>query len=244
MHHHSEMADAAGWLSSYGIVLSLFLAGLIGSVTHCVGMCAPFVLSQTANRMDAAGGLRGGEWGRLRAAALAPYHLGRATTYALLGAAAGLGSSSFVEWTGFRWLAAGLLAIGALLFLAMALGRLGALPQVFGGRVMAGVSRLARPLSADPRGWRGYGLGLLLGLLPCGLIYAALATAAGSGRAVLGALAMAAFAAGTAPALIATGFAGAAAAGHWRRILSRVTAPLLILNAVLLAAFAVQRAGF
>jgi sulfite exporter TauE/SafE len=244
MHHHSEMADAVGWLSSYGIVLSLFLAGLIGSITHCVGMCSPFVLAQTANRMDAGGGLRGGEWGRLRAAALAPYHFGRATTYSLLGAVAGLGSSSFVEWTGVRWLTAGLLAVGAWLFLAMALGRLGALPQFFGGRAMSAMSRVARPLTVDPRGWRGYALGLLLGLLPCGLVYAALATAAGAGSVILGAAAMAAFAAGTAPALIATGFAGAAAAGHWRRILSRAPAPLLIVNALLLAVFAVQRAGF
>jgi sulfite exporter TauE/SafE len=238
---HIEMLP--DWLAGYGVALSLFVAGLIGSVTHCIGMCSPFVLAQTANRLDATGGLSSGEWGRLRAALLAPYHLGRATTYSLLGAAFGLGWSSFGQWDGFHWLSAAMLALGALLFLAMALGRLSSLPPILGGRAMRLVSRLARPLAGDPRGWRGYGLGMLLGFLPCGMVYAALITAAGTGSALLGGASMAAFAAGTAPALILTGFAGAAAATHWRKALKRLTAPLLVLNAVVLALFAVQMAG-
>jgi len=243
MHQHGDIALGVDWLASYGIVLSLFLAGLIGSVTHCVGMCSPFVLAQTANRIDRAGGLAGGEWGRLRAAALVPYHLGRGTTYSMLGAIGALASASFVGWTGFRWFTAGLLAIGALLFLAMALGRWGAMPSLAGGRAMAAVSYLARPLAGNPRGWRGYGLGLLLGFLPCGLVYAALATAAGSGNALSGALGMAAFALGTTPALVTTGFIGAAAASHWRKVLARLAGPMLILNALLLAVFAVRAAA-
>ncbi|WP_081786513.1 urease accessory protein UreH domain-containing protein [Kordiimonas gwangyangensis] len=32
-----------------GLLLTLFLGGLMGSATHCVGMCGPFVVAQTAS---------------------------------------------------------------------------------------------------------------------------------------------------------------------------------------------------
>jgi sulfite exporter TauE/SafE len=64
-------------------------------------------------------------------------------------------------------------------------------------------------------------LGLLLGLLPCGLVYGALAVAAATGSALSGALAMLAFAAGTAPALMSIGVIGRAfgvrLSGRWQR---------------------------
>jgi sulfite exporter TauE/SafE len=52
---------------------------------------------------------------------------------------------------------------------------------------------------------RGYAVGLLWGLLPCGLVYSVLVTALVSGSAARGALAMLAFGAGTLPSLLAAG---------------------------------------
>ena len=51
---------------------ALFLAGLAGSLVHCVSMCGPFVLGQVL--ADAESGATGsyGEWRRLRGAALLP----------------------------------------------------------------------------------------------------------------------------------------------------------------------------
>jgi sulfite exporter TauE/SafE len=244
MHHHAEMADAASWLSSYGIIVSLFVVGLIGSVTHCVGMCSPFVLAQVASRLDSQVGSASGmtELARLRAAALLPYHFGRATSYAALGGAAGLLSSAFMQWTGFRWLAVILLVVGAASFLAMAANRFG-LSLPISGRLTNALTRAIRPLSADPRGLKGYLLGIVLGFLPCGLIYGALAVAAASGSAPLGAAAMAAFAVGTMPMLMVAGFAGALMARRWHSAVAFATGPLLALNAVLLLFFAAQLAG-
>lgn len=34
------------------LLISLFMAGLVGSATHCVTMCAPFVLSQVTTRLE------------------------------------------------------------------------------------------------------------------------------------------------------------------------------------------------
>ncbi len=242
MTHDCGPFDLAAWLPSYGILGSLFLAGVIGSATHCIGMCSPFVLAQVANRVDGSGGAMS-EWRRLRAAALLRYHFGRATSYAAMGAAAAAISHAFVGWSGFRWVAGLLLALGAILFLLMALNRLPGLSLPISGRLMNGLTRLVQPLAADPRGVKGYLLGVALGFLPCGLVYAALAVAGGTGDPILGALGMAAFAAGTAPILMVAGFAGATLAQRWRGMLRRLTAPLLALNAVLLMLFAAQLAG-
>ena len=49
--------------------------------------------------------------------------------------------------------------------------------------------------------------GMFLGLLPCGLLYTAVIAAVGRGTAVNGAVALAAFGAGTVPALLGVSFA-------------------------------------
>lgn len=65
-----------------GLFTSLFAAGLLGSMTHCVGMCGPFVAGQVVARLEARPAADMREFHRLTGAALLPYHLGRTTTYA------------------------------------------------------------------------------------------------------------------------------------------------------------------
>ena len=86
-----------------GLLASLFLAGLVGSATHCVGMCGPFVLAQTVARLEERPASDMREIHRLSGAALVPYHLGRATTYAGLGAIAALVAGGFIEITGAEY---------------------------------------------------------------------------------------------------------------------------------------------
>ena len=92
-----------------GLFTSLFLAGLLGSMTHCVGMCGPFVVGQVVSRLEARPAAEMREFHRLAGAALVPYHLGRATTYAALGAAAAALAGGLINVTGLRWLSAALL---------------------------------------------------------------------------------------------------------------------------------------
>ncbi|MEO5336850.1 MAG: sulfite exporter TauE/SafE family protein [Magnetospirillum sp. WYHS-4] len=217
-----------------GLILGLFLAGLGGSLTHCAGMCGPFVLAQVMARLEALPAGAMSETHRLLGAALVPYHLGRATTYAGLGAlAAGL-----VDAAGFRPLAALLLGLAGLFFLGYGLRRLGlALPGLAAtaeGPVSRAISRLAKPLFARPVGTRAYGLGVALGFLPCGLVWGALAAAASAGDSLGGAFAMLAFAVGTIPALLAVGLAGHVAGSRWRETVGRVAPFLLVANAALL----------
>ncbi|WP_368414641.1 sulfite exporter TauE/SafE family protein [Falsiroseomonas sp.] len=223
------------------VAAALFLAGLAGGVTHCAGMCAPFVLAQAGALADRSAG--GGMVARLSGAALLPYHLGRMLGYATLGALAGGTAGLVTQLSGLRWLLAALLLGAALLMAAQAAGllperwrpaRLPRLPALSGpgGRLSA----LVGWLLAAPGGWRGVGLGLALSALPCGLLYAALAGAAATGSALAGAIAMAAFVAGTIPALVGVALMG-------RLFLRRAGAGLRLAGAALFALNAAVLAG-
>ncbi len=150
-------------------VLAAALAGLVGS-PHCVGMCGGFA--------TAAGG---------------PWHAGRLTTYAGLGALAGLGGRWF---PGNAWVVASVSAVLLAWFTARLAGWVPALPFHTPGLVSSAtrLGRIAHPLGR-------YGLGLATGLLPCGLTWSAMALALAAGTPQGGALSMVAFGAGTLPAL-------------------------------------------
>lgn len=222
-----------------GLISSLFLAGLVGSASHCVGMCGPFVLSQTVARLDRVPASEMREWHRLAGAALVPYHLGRATTYVALGTAAAGLAGGMIDLAGLHWLSTALLAAAALFFLVYALQALKLrLPSVARGNGSGWWSRVIgrrlQPLFARPVGWRGYLLGVALGFLPCGLLYGAIAAASASGDAVAGAFAMLAFTAGTVPALLAVGLAGHVAGSHWRDWALRIAPVIMLANAAAL----------
>lgn len=222
-----------------GLFASLALAGLVGGVTHCAGMCGPFVLSQVAARFEGTplGQMR--EWRRLTGAALLPYHLGRATTYAALGAVAALLAGSLpLKSDMLHWASALLLLAAAAAMLSFALP---GLKRLFGAAgTGAGtwwsrhVERLARPLFGQPTGWRGYLLGVLLGFIPCGMLYAAVAAAAATGSALTGAFGMLAFVAGTWPGLFTVGLIGHWAGLAWRGPVLRYAPLLLLVNAGIL----------
>lgn len=220
-----------------GLPGALFFAGLAGSLVHCVGMCGPFVLGQVM--ADAEKGAVGsyGEWQRLAGASLIPYHLGRLTTYTALGAAAGAATAVFTATSTFAWLSSALLLAAAALMLLQAFG----LAAGTTSPLTAGLARLAGPLSSSRGPAARYALGVVLGFLPCGLLYGALAAAAGTASLREGAFAMAAFALGTVPALVAVGWGGLIARRRLQSLARWIAAPLLLANAVLMLALAASR---
>lgn len=214
-------------LGDHGLIalmLAMATAGL-GSGLHCAGMCGPFVIAQ----IEAGAAARPGGF------LLLPYHLGRMTGYAMLGAVAGLVGAllSLGSWTPL--LAAPLLLAAAIMGLQAA-GRLPHLaPPAWLLRVAA---PLTRRVVATAGRLRGFSLGLMLSALPCGLIYAALAAAAGAGSAAAGALVMAAFAVGTMPALMGVGTVGRLFGRRFGGTFARARPVLLGFNALMLAGLA------
>ncbi len=234
---HDGLASLAA--QPAGLSISLFLAGLAGSALHCVGMCGPFVLGQVA--ADVGRVTQGyGEWRRLAGAALVPYHLGRLTTYTGLGALAGGATALFASTDAFGWISGALLAGGATVMLAQAIGLATTVRPPMGSLL----TRLATALSASAQPLSRYGLGVVLGFLPCGMIYGALGAAAGTGSPWLGAAAMAGFALGTIPALVAVGWGGLLIRRRLHEVGRWVFAPLLLVNAAFMLALAGERFGF
>ena len=211
------------------LILALFMAGLVGSAGHCAGMCAPFVLAQVGART---------QLNRLAGAALLPYHLGRGTTYIALGAllAAPIGLLGRLDQ--LRWIPAAMLVAAAALFVIQAIRGW----NVIGARAPRFLQR-ASGLFAKPIGARGYALGVVLGFLPCGLLYSALGAAAATADPVAAAAGMLGFVLGTMPMLIAIGFLGQGAAGHWRDLGRKAMPVIAAVNAVVLLAMAWRVAG-
>jgi len=234
--------EALGPGGLWAVMGALFLAGLAGGATHCAAMCGPFVLAQAAAMADRTA--IGGRLQRLSGAALAPYHLGRALGYGLLGALAGGMVGAVSLGTGWRLVLAGMLAFAAALMFAQASARLAALlPRMAAPRLPALLEARLGPLLAAPGGLRGVALGFLLSALPCGLLYAALAAAAASGSALGGALAMVSFVLGTVPALLGVALLGRFFGKNHGQLMRSVAAGLFVLNGVVLVVMAVRLLG-
>ena len=242
------------------LVLGLLVAGMAGGPMHCAPMCGGFVLGQTADRMARLPAAALCERRRITGALLLPYHLGRMLTYAGLGALAAASAAVLGRAPWFGGVSAALLTLAGLLFLALAVRR--AAPLLAAGRARPPGGRLARALAAlesSPPAWgrlvarlsariagrsvpSGLLLGLTLGFLPCGFLYAALTAAAASLSPLTGAAGMAAFALGTVPALVVVGLAGQAAGRRWQAGLARVSPAVLAANAAVLLVLAWQAA--
>lgn len=229
---HSHHLVAATGSGAIGVIAALFLTGLVGGLGHCSTMCGAFVLMQLDSEP------RGSFVRRLAGWALLPFQLGRMTSYAALGAAAGSFGAALVKTTGVRWALAGFLLIAAGLFLLHGFKLLR--PGGFSSRIGEGIARAAGPLLRAPKRVRGYALGAMLGLLPCGFLYGAVVASAAAGGPLEGALAMAGFAAGTSASLLAVGVAGRAAATRWRRVSAHLAGPVFLANAGLAAVLAVR----
>ncbi len=218
------------------LLLGLFLTGLVGSASHCATMCGPFVLAQSGAAM-AQLPLGSGELRRLRGAALAPYHCGRALTYMALAAVVAMPLNLLHEATQWRFVPAIALALAALVFAVVAAGGLGRLAYAGSWTAPLG-ARLAlwtRPLFARPTGWQGLALGLLLGFLPCGLLYAAIGAAIAPADPLAAAMGMGLFTLGTFPMLWLIAYLGGTAQRRWSGLAKHAMPFVAAFNAVVLA---------
>lgn len=178
--------------------MDLWTAGLmgLGGSLHCVGMCGPLALALTGH-----GNRSTFVMGRLL------YNTGRTTTYALLGALFGL-VGGVLQLAGWQQRLS--IALGVVILVTTLVGLLhkrlpmAAVPARAVALVRTGLGKMLRLQS--PGGL--YLTGVLNGLLPCGLVYMALAGSLTTGSPQAGALYMAAFGAGTIPLMLATSLFG------------------------------------
>jgi sulfite exporter TauE/SafE len=203
--------------------------GLLGS-PHCVGMCggiATALAPAPAKGADARRPVRDVVIG-------VALGVGRIATYAALGAVAGglgrvvVGGAGSAAGPLLR-VALGVLLVGVGLSIAgWWPGALAGLERV-GARVWEALAPVARHVVPVDDPLRALAAGALWGLLPCGLVYAALAGAAASGSPVDGAGWMTAFGLGTLPAVLGAGWMAGRLRQWTRRVEVRRVAGVVLL---------------
>lgn len=193
------------------VLISSFVFGLVNSL-HCACMCGPLSFA-----------VQGGVGGALT------YHVGRATSYLAIGAMIGsLGQVFGTDELGTPTASVAFTLAAGLLLLAL-VGERGAMS-------IPGLGNLLHRAMARTRRWspatRAGVLGVCTPLLPCGLLWAAFASAAVAGSAFDGGSVMFGFALGSLPLLLlAQTQAGRLAARFGPLALQRVQRTAMLLAA-------------
>jgi sulfite exporter TauE/SafE len=211
------------------LITAVITASLLGSM-HCVGMCGPLAIWASG------AGERAPRTQMMLSTSL--YHIGRLITYTIAGLIAG-GIGSLVDvggqTLGFQLAAArivgsamviiGVWKIGIMLF-ANKIAVTGPTPSRIGGLLV----KLRPYIFNLPPSARALSVGMLTTLLPCGWLYLFALVAAGTGSVLMGGITMAAFWAGTVPALTALIAGTQTLSREFVKIVPIVTAILLIVT--------------
>lgn len=192
--------------------------GLAGSL-HCVGMCGPIALALPSERKIS--------WHM--AGEKLVYQLGRVSSYTVLGVLAGLSGGAMVD-AGFSQalsvIAGALMILTAIVQLVL---HKELVPAGVTNSLLGPLHRYFRSLLKGSGGVAAhYGIGLVNGLLPCGLVVSALMGAIGTGSVVDGAAFMALFGIGTMPLMSAVAILGARLSCQMRHRLRLATPAIAV----------------
>lgn len=148
------------------MLYTAFILGLVGSL-HCVGMCGPLTLLLPTDARSKTRFLTG----RLL------YNLGRVSTYALLGILIGFIGEQVAVFISQKWVSIG---FGLLIIAGLIIYKFfnQSLRFVYlNSRLNNWLSGIFGKVGKRPFFLSQYAFGLVNGLLPCGMVYAALAGA-------------------------------------------------------------------
>lgn len=208
-------------------MMPLFFAaitmGMIGSF-HCIGMCGPIAFALPLNNDSSLAKF----FGSLL------YNTGRITTYSCIGLLFGL-TGKGLSIIGFQQGLSILLGSTILIILLMAKwGSFKINPPFIFSQASLKIRNALGKLFLKKNFGALYLIGLLNGLLPCGLIYMAVAGAVATADPVKSALFMAAFGAGTLPVMWAVSFFGNFIGMEARKKIRNLYPYMMVLMACLL----------
>jgi len=179
----------------------ILTTAFLGSVGHCIGMCGGIVVAYTSSKMDPKSSYM------QQTASHLSYNFGRVTTYTVLGATFGFVGQVLAftpttkgvlfVLTGILMVLTGLSLLGNIRFLNSA---------EWSVSKYAWYQNAFRKLISSKSYGSFFLLGMLNGIIPCGLVYSFAIFAASTADPLLGALVMATFGLATIPALFFLGF--------------------------------------
>lgn len=202
-------------------LISALILGLLGSA-HCAGMCGPIALALPLVNQS--------WWTRITSGLT--YNTGRVLTYALLGFLFGLLGKGIYLGGLQQWASIG---IGVIMILSVIF------PFIFRKinlesstyKMISLTKSLFGRLFAKRSYYSLFVIGLLNGILPCGLVYIALAGAIVSGEARDGLLYMTVFGVGTIPSMLAISVLGNVISVRFRNKIRRIIPFFIILIGIL-----------
>lgn len=203
--------------------MAAFTVGILGSL-HCVGMCGPIAAALNFS----------GDQKKSPVPGILLYNLGRIITYSLLGLLFGLLGAGF-SLSGFQQFVSifiGGILLGAGLF-SLNLENI-LLRWKWTNRIFFFVKTRLGILLQKKSIHSLFFIGMTNGLLPCGLVYVALAGAVTAGSVLGGMTWMMAFGLGTVPLMVVAGMSGNWVSFKLRNIFKKVYPFVLIIFAGLL----------
>ncbi len=205
----------------YLSILTGLSIGFLGSF-HCIGMCGPIALALPVHKYE----------GVKKQVGILLYNLGRAVTYGILGFIFGFLGNQFKLWGLQQAISIGAgLAILILIFSSLSISAFIPGLAKFDQWVQKGLGRL---LAASKNPSSLFAIGLLNGLLPCGLVYVAIAAALATMHTGYGALLMFSFGIGTIPIMAGLMFFGHLISLKTRQKLNQAVPFIVGIMAVLL----------
>ncbi len=201
-----------------------FFMGLLGSV-HCIGMCGPLVMALPISQMNPI----------QKVLATILYHIGKITTYGLLGVVVGVFGKQIPFYDVQQHLS---IVIGSLMlvyvlwvFYLHPKRKLGFLKIDWLQKpIIAALGKLFKQNNVGSF----LLIGFLNGLLPCGMIYLALGSAWANQAALQSGLFMVLFGLGTLPALLMVAFGGQLMGFAFRQKIQKALPYMLFSMGVLL----------
>lgn len=206
-------------------IILVFISGLsigvLGSF-HCIGMCGPLALALPVHHLSS--------WRRTLAIVL--YNIGRALSYASMGAVFGIIGQSFSFFKLQQWLS---IVAGILILVVLLTNQFGNPNTNILTRFTRGVkSKLSTYLGAEKSTISYLSIGILNGFLPCGLVYIAVAASVATGSILNSTILMFAFGLGTFPVMALTMVFGKFISLNIRTKLTKATPYFIMFVAVLL----------
>lgn len=179
------------------IFISALVLGLMGSF-HCAGMCGPIAIALPLHGNTHLQKIFGGTL----------YNLGRTITYGIMGAIFGMLGQG-IQLIGFQQKVS--VIMGVLMIISVLFPKLFKNQYRMDKSWFSFVGKLKKTIGQmfSIRSFQSlFFIGMLNGLLPCGLVYMAIAGAIGTGGVAEGSLYMILFGLGTIPMLLAISLAG------------------------------------
>ncbi len=199
-------------------ITAALILGLIGSF-HCIGMCGPIAVALPISNKS---------WA-LKLAGTLLYNLGRAITYGAMGAVFGVLGEG-IQLGGFQsWVS---IAMGVIMIMSVLFPVLFRNTRLMDRYIYGYVDRLKQqlaPMFKNSSLGSLFIIGLLNGLLPCGLVYVALASAIATGGVASGALFMFLFGLGTLPMLAVVTLVGNVITGRFKSFLNQLIPYVIII---------------